>query len=396
MLYRCFQNRRMHTFFDVDPEMYAIAAAIAPNITLANSVGDAVLDYQPVVVPGGNGVAGPTFLDNAEYRDYVFNTFQAVSVDMETSAAAHVATQFGKKFIFFRSLSDLAGAEQDGNVMGVFFSVAAANAVSTMSAFLEALPVDNNSDGLPTPNDHSPGEDTEGLLGVLSFFEPELTALKSLMNRNGNPEVLVYGGRTFYRGKIGNANVVATLTGVSISNAAMTTALMLMLFPGVERVIGGGIAGRVDPDLRIGDLVVPEQWALYQNQLYAKEVDEGVYVPVDFERNLLVGKDCGGWDGTGSYLTGDRICNYTIGETSNFDFMFPKTVQTPDPDAMDETGRISEGETRKVSRKGHLSTRRVEAGSVAHFQKYFLIFSGGSKSILKCIKCSRLRLQKSL
>jgi nucleoside phosphorylase len=346
-----FQNRRMHAWFDVDPEMYAIAAAIAPNITLANSAGDAVLDYQPVVVPGGNGVAGPTFMDNAEYREYIFNTFRAVSVDMETPAAAHVATQFGKKFIFFRSLSDLAGGEDEGNALGVFFGVAAANAVTTMSAFLRALPVDNNSDGLPTPNDHSPGEDTEGLLGVLSFYEPELIALKSIMNE-GSPEELIYGGRTFYRGKIGNANVVATLTGVSISNAAMTTALMLMLYPGVERLVGGGIAGGVDPELRVGDVVVPEQWALYQNQLYAKEVAEEVYVPVDFERSLLIGKDCGGWDGS-SFLTGDQICNYTIGETSNFGFMFPKTVQTPDPNAMDEIGRISEGETRKVSRKCH-------------------------------------------
>jgi nucleoside phosphorylase len=336
----------MHAWFDVDPEMYAIAAAIAPNITLANSAGTAVLDYQPVVVPGGNGVAGPTFLDNAEYREYIFNTFQAVSVDMETSAAAHVATQFGKKFIFFRSLSDLAGGEDEDNSLGVFFGVAAANAVTTMSAFLGALPVGNNPNGLPTPNDHSPGEDTEGLLGVLSFYEPELVALKSIMNE-GDPEELTYGGRVFYRGKIGNANVVATLTGVSISNAAMTTALMLMLFPGVERLIGGGIAGGVDPDLRVGDVVVPEQWALYQHQIFAKEVEKGVYVP-GLGKNLLVGEDCGGWDGS-SYSTGDRICNYTSGEASNFQFMFPRTVQTPDPNAMDEIGRISEGETRKVS-----------------------------------------------
>ena len=33
---------------------------------------------------------------------------------MESTAATHVATQFGKKFLFFPSLSNLAGADQDG------------------------------------------------------------------------------------------------------------------------------------------------------------------------------------------------------------------------------------------------------------------------------------------
>jgi len=32
----------------------------------------------------------------------------------------------------------------------------------------------------------------------------------------------------------------------------MTTALMLQLFPGIERITGGGIAGGIDPSLRVG------------------------------------------------------------------------------------------------------------------------------------------------
>ena len=50
---------------------------------------------------------GPTFLDNVDYREYAFNSFGAVAVDMESASAAHVCTQMGKKFIFVRSLSDL-------------------------------------------------------------------------------------------------------------------------------------------------------------------------------------------------------------------------------------------------------------------------------------------------
>jgi hypothetical protein len=145
---------------------------------------------------------------------------------------------------------------------------------------------------------------------------------------------------------------VVVKLAMPISNPAMsTTALMLVLFPGVERLVEGDIAGGVlDPDLRVGDVVLvsEQQWAFYyQNQLYAKEVEKGVYVPVDFDRSLLVGEDCGGWgDGSSSWYStgGDHICNYTIGVTSNFKFMFPKTAM-PRPD---ETGCIAEGETRKV------------------------------------------------
>ena len=32
----------------------------------------------------------------------------------------------------------------------------------------------------------------------------------------------------------------------------MTTALMLQLYPGIERITGGGIAGGIDPSLRVG------------------------------------------------------------------------------------------------------------------------------------------------
>ena len=327
--------------------MLAVAQSIAPNVTLANSLGDASLDYEPMVVVGGNGVAGPTYVDNAAYREYVFQTFQAKALDMETPAAAHVATQFGKKFLFFRSLSDLAGGEDESNSLGIFFGIAAANAVTALSAFLEELPVENNSEGAPVPADHFPGEATPGLLGILSFWEPELDALKAIMNDGeGASETLVFGGRKFYRGTIAGADVVATLTGVSISNAAMTTTLMAMLYPGVERIIGGGIAGGVDPSLKVGDVVIPERWAMYQMQVYGRN-REDYWVPVEFESDLVVGKDCGGWNGIDEFLTGNETCDFSLQEASNFGMIFPKTIQTPDPNGADEMHLISEGETRK-------------------------------------------------
>jgi len=87
---------------------------------------------------GGNGVSGPTFVDNAAYREYVWNTWQADALDMESSAVAHVATVNGVPFVIFRSLSDLAGGGPGENEIGTFFQLAADNSARVMLAFLAA------------------------------------------------------------------------------------------------------------------------------------------------------------------------------------------------------------------------------------------------------------------
>lgn len=116
------------------------------DVSLKSTANNVTLPYQPAIFAGGNGVSGPTFVDNAEYRAYVFREFGARCLDMETAAAAHIAFQNDIPFLFFRSLSDLAGADQDGNVMQVFFSVAAENAFTVTLAFIEAMyPADDPS-----------------------------------------------------------------------------------------------------------------------------------------------------------------------------------------------------------------------------------------------------------
>lgn len=97
---------RVYSWFSVNADMLAVATAVAESVVLANATDSSsssnALEYQPMVRTGGNGVSGPTFLDHADYRDYVGRTFGASAVDMETAAVAHVATPFGvTQFIFF-------------------------------------------------------------------------------------------------------------------------------------------------------------------------------------------------------------------------------------------------------------------------------------------------------
>lgn len=130
-----------YLWFLADPKMVAVAQQIAGDVTLDQCTPDGVcLSEAPIVEVGGNGVSGPTFVDNAEYRDYAWNTWSADALDMESSAVAHVATVNGVPFIIFRSLSDLAGGGPGENEIGIFFGLAANNSAKVMTTFLAALP----------------------------------------------------------------------------------------------------------------------------------------------------------------------------------------------------------------------------------------------------------------
>lgn len=126
-------------WFPADPEMLAVAEQAAQRVELAQCTADNVcLEHAPVVVTGGNGVSGQSFVDNAEFRDYVWQTFQADALEMETAAVAHVAASHGVPYLAFRSLSDLAGGGPGENTIRTFFQIAADNSAHLLLAFLGA------------------------------------------------------------------------------------------------------------------------------------------------------------------------------------------------------------------------------------------------------------------
>jgi adenosylhomocysteine nucleosidase len=100
----------------------------------------ACLAQQPKVIVGGNGVSGPSFVDNAAFREYAQKTFGAEVLDVESAAVAHVAYANKVPFIAFRSLSDLAGGGAGENEMGTFLQLASKNSAAVVEAFLKALP----------------------------------------------------------------------------------------------------------------------------------------------------------------------------------------------------------------------------------------------------------------
>jgi adenosylhomocysteine nucleosidase len=127
--------------FEVDPEMLAIAATIAPDLQRCGETQpDLCVATQPELKLGGTGMSGSMFIANPEYRDYVYATIGAEVVDMETAALGQVAYANGIPYLAFRSLSDLAGGGDEGESVGAFFGsgLAEANEARVTLAFLEA------------------------------------------------------------------------------------------------------------------------------------------------------------------------------------------------------------------------------------------------------------------
>ncbi len=127
-----------HLWFAVDEHLLAIARTLEP-VDLADEADGRRLSHRPRLHVGGGAVSASAFIDNLDYRQYLFDTFEARVADMESAAVAQVAFANGVPFIAFRSASDLAGADDAANEMDVFMHLAAQNSLRVVLPFLKAL-----------------------------------------------------------------------------------------------------------------------------------------------------------------------------------------------------------------------------------------------------------------
>jgi len=95
-------------------------------------------------------------------------------------------------------------------------------------------------------------------IGIVSAFGQEADIL--VAQTQGRHTVVINGNR-FTTGTLRGNRVVIVLSGVSMINSTMVTQLMLDHFR-VERLVMSGIAGGLNPAHHVGDVTVPERWAM--------------------------------------------------------------------------------------------------------------------------------------
>jgi adenosylhomocysteine nucleosidase len=108
---------------------------------------------------------------------------------------------------------------------------------------------------------------------IISAFAPELSLL---LQETDIKHQYVINGHTLTLGTTRGVDTVLTLSGVSVTNAAANTQQAFDLF-NIQYAVFSGIAGGVNPELNIGDVVIPEQWAEYLEMHAARQLEDGSY-----------------------------------------------------------------------------------------------------------------------
>jgi adenosylhomocysteine nucleosidase len=91
--------------------------------------------------------------------------------------------------------------------------------------------------------------------GILGAMPHEVAFMERSMTVRRSVEA---GMRTFFEGTWAGQDVVLVLSRVGKVSASITTLLLLERF-GVTHIVFTGVAGAIDPSLRIGDVVVAER-----------------------------------------------------------------------------------------------------------------------------------------
>ena len=121
-------------FFRADDSLLNLAEKAAATVELRNASG------RPATVKlRGNGAAGPVFMDNAAYREFLYKEWASDIVDMESTAIAQVCWANRVPFIIVRGISDLAGAQNGLNEIDEHADLAATNAARLLGAILREL-----------------------------------------------------------------------------------------------------------------------------------------------------------------------------------------------------------------------------------------------------------------
>lgn len=107
----------------------------------------------------------------------------------------------------------------------------------------------------------------DGRIAVMYAFDAEGQLLRSQMTLQDSLYSLE---RIFWIGKLQEKEVIVVNSDVGMTNAAMSTQLLIDRFK-PNQIIFTGICGGIDPENNIGDIVIPEFWATHDYGVYDQE-----------------------------------------------------------------------------------------------------------------------------
>jgi len=98
-----------------------------------------------------------------------------------------------------------------------------------------------------------------GTLGIIGVKEIEIKYIKESMKI---VEEVAYAGFLFYIGNYNTLNIVLCCTGMGKVNSAECTQILIAKF-NVKRIISTGIAGSLNPEVKICDIVISNKVTYY-------------------------------------------------------------------------------------------------------------------------------------
>ena len=90
------------------------------------------------------------------------------------------------------------------------------------------------------------------MIGIIGAMEEEVSLLKEEMKVE---EIIEKAAMVFYKGTLSGKDVVIVKSGIGKVNAAVCTQILVDTF-GVDTLINTGVAGSLDADINIGDMVI--------------------------------------------------------------------------------------------------------------------------------------------
>ncbi|TCM59903.1 adenosylhomocysteine nucleosidase [Acinetobacter calcoaceticus] len=109
--------------------------------------------------------------------------------------------------------------------------------------------------------------DNSPRLGIIAAFGQEADLL---ISSTEDKKQYIINGRKFVTGQLEKTSVVITISGISMTNAAMTTQMMADHFQ-LKGIVFSGIAGSLNPKLNIGDVVIAQNWIAPNEVYYAND-----------------------------------------------------------------------------------------------------------------------------